>query len=127
MVAEAIAWVDVDSAVREWVRDSVPSVARRAFFGVNNAAPFPQVRVSFIAGTDEDALYQFDAWAQSRDQADLVAREIATAADALSRYVFGGVLLHGAAVEVRPRFVPDDEGDKRRSIVEVSFTATASS
>lgn len=126
MVAEARTWVDVEAAVREWARDVVSSVDRRVFFGFNNKVEMPQVVLFRIAGPDDRCLIQFDAWAQGKAQAATVAAELATAADELSRYVHDGVLLHGARVE-GVRWQPDEESDTPRYIVEVTFTATASS
>jgi hypothetical protein len=122
MTAEARVFVDVESPVREWARDNVPSVGRRVFFGVNNQAPFPQVRVWRITGVDEAARFQFDVWADHLAQSAQIAAELATAAEQITGYTHAGVRLAGAVVEsVRPN--PDPESDKPRHIVDVTFTA----
>src|SRR5690554_4645770 len=99
MVAEPRTYVDIESAVREWARDSVPGVERRVFFGANNHAAMPQIVLFRIAGPDDRCLIQFDVWAAGKAQAAQMAAELATAADAIGRYTHDGVLLHGAAVE----------------------------
>lgn len=124
MVAEARTYVDIESALREWARDAVTSVNRRVFFGPNNSAPFPQIVVFRIAGTDDRCLIQFDAWGESKAQAAAVAAELQTAADQLSRYAHNGVLLHGALVE-GARWQPDEESDQPRYIVDMTVMATA--
>lgn len=128
MVAEARAWVDVESAVREWVRDSIPDVSRRAFFGPAKDAPLPQIVVYRVAGADANCAIQFDVWGQSKAQAATIAAVLCSAIDALSRYVYAtaGVLLHGAAVDSE-RWQPDDESDAPRYIVDATFTASKSS
>lgn len=123
MVAEARQWVDVEGAVREWARDYVPAVGRRVFFAPTNN--FPQIVVSRIAGPDDRCLIQFDVWAGLKAQAVDLAADLATAADALGRYTHDGVLLHGAVVD-DVRWQPDEESDKPRYIVDVTFFATSS-
>ena len=124
MVAEARVHVDVEAAVREWARGAVASVQRRVFFGPNNSAPFPQIVLFRIAGPDDRCLIQFDVWAESKAQAAAVAAELQTAADQLSRYAHGGVLLHGALVE-GARWQPAEESDQPRYIVDLTVFATA--
>jgi hypothetical protein len=125
VVAEARIWVDVESALREWARDNVPSVDRRVFFGATDKAGLPQIAVFRIFGTDDNALIQFDAWGKDKRQAAAVAAEIATAADELSRYVYDDVLLHGARVETI-RWQPDEVSDRARYVMDVTVTATSS-
>jgi hypothetical protein len=127
MVAEARTWVDVEGALREWARDSVPAVSRRVFFGVNNSADMPQIALFRIAGPDDRALIQFDCWssrAQGKGVAQAVSAELASAADLLTRYTHAGVLLHGALV-TGVRWQPDEESDDPRYIVELLVTASA--
>jgi hypothetical protein len=124
VVAEPRLWVDVESAIREWARDSVASVDRRVFFSPNNAAAFPQISLSRIAGPDDRCLIQFDAWAAHRAEAAQTAAELATAADAIGRYAHDGVLLHGALVE-SVRWQPDEQSDTARYVVEATFAVTS--
>lgn len=131
MVAEAVTWVDVEAALREWARDFCTLVNRRVFFGSNGdpktePALFPQIVLFRIAGPDDRALIQFEAWAATKAQAAAVAAELATAADAMSRYVHNGTLLHGASVD-GVRWLPDEASDVPRYIVDVTVFATASS
>lgn len=124
MTAEPRVWVDVEAAVRAWSRTALPSLGGRIFFGFSNDAALPQIRLQRIGGTDDRALIQFDVWAANKAQAADAAALLATAADNLSRYVSGGTLLHGAAVE-GVSWQPDDEGNAPRYVVDVTFTATA--
>jgi hypothetical protein len=125
MVAEPRTWVPVTKVVREWARDSVLSIDRRVFRGVSRA-PFPQIIPMRISGPDDDCLIQFDVWGApgGADQAEQVAADLATAADALGRYTSDGVILHGARVE-DVRWQPDDESDQPRFIVQITFFATS--
>ena len=122
---EAKTWVDVEGAVREWARDAATSAVRRVFFEVNDAAPFPQIRVQRVAGPDQDCLVTLHCYGDYKATAASLAAEVATAADALGRYTHDGVLLHGARVEqIRP--VPDPEQPaKGRYVVDVTFFASA--
>src|SRR6185295_8698748 len=93
LVAEAKVWVDVEDAVREWARDNVLTAARRVFFAVNNDINEPQIVVQRIAGPDDACIVQFDVWARTKVAAAALAAELATQAEALSRYINDGVLL----------------------------------
>lgn len=124
MFAEPRTWVDVESAVREWVRDSVPAIARRGFFGVNNSAPFPQIVLRRIGGPDDACLIRFDVWATSKAEAASVAAELATAADALASYTHASALLHAASVD-QSRWLPDVDSDQPRYVVDVTFVASS--
>ena len=126
MVAEPRTWVDVESAVRAWAREALPDLDGRVFFGASNDAPIPQVVLSRIAGPDDRCLIQFDAWAETKVAAAALATDVATAADALGRYVYEGTVLYGARVE-SVRWQPDEESDTPRQVVEVTFTASATS
>jgi hypothetical protein len=126
MVAEARTWVDVEGAVRAWARDEVASVNRRVFYGANNQAAMPQIVLFRIGGPDDQCLIQFDVWAKTKDQAAAAAAELCTAADDLSRYVAGNVLLTGAVVD-GSRWQPDEDDDIPRYIVEITFSAWAAS
>lgn len=125
MTSPAATFTDADGAVREWARDSVPSVSRRVFFGVNNDAPFPQIRVWRLPSIDESALYQFDIWGTTLASAQAVAIELANAAGQLARYTHGDTTLKGADVE-RKYPQPDPESDRPRVVVDVTFAAYAS-
>lgn len=125
MVAEALAWVDVESAVRQWARDVLPDVERRVFFEPNektDATGKAQVVLFRISGRDEAALIQLDVWARSKAQAAEIAAALASAAEELSRYAHGGALLLGAYVE-SVRWQPDEESGRPRYVVEITFTA----
>ena len=124
MVAEARVWVDVEAAVREWARDAGTSAERRVFFGYSDQAAQPQLTLFRVSGPDDSCLIQFDAWARTKADAASLAAELATAADALGRYTFGGAVLHGAAVQ-DVRWQPDFEDNEPRYIVEVVFFAMA--
>ena len=125
MVAEPRVWVDVEAAVREWARDSVASINRRVFFAYNTSGSSPQLVLFRISGPDDACVIQFDAWASNKSQAAQLAAELCTAADELSRYGHGGVLLHGASVVNGPRWQPDEESNAPRYVVDILFTATA--
>lgn len=125
MVAEPRTWVDVEAAVRTWARANVPLAGTRVFFGFSNDAPLPQIALFRVGGTDDNCLIQFDVWAATKAQAAQAAAQLCTAADNLSHYVSGGVLLHGALVE-SARWQPDEESNAPRYIVDVTFFATAS-
>lgn len=124
-VAEARTYVDVEGAIREWARATVASVSGRVFFGPAKAA-LPQIVLQRLGGPDGEAFVQFDVWATDKAEADETAADLATAIDALERYVSGDgtVLLHGAAVE-SIRWLPDPESDRPRSIVDATFCASA--
>ena len=124
MVAEPRTWVDVEDAVRAWVREALPDLEGRVFFGANNDAAMPQVVLSRITGPDNRCLIQFDAWADTKAAAAQLAADLATALDALGRYTHDATLLHGARVE-GVRWLPDEESDTPRYVVEATFTATA--
>lgn len=124
MVAEPRTWVDVESAVRAWVRQALPSLDGRAFFGFNNDAPLPQVVLARIAGTDDRCLVQFDCWAETKVESAQLAADLATALDALSRFTHGQTVLHGARVD-GVRWQPDQESDSPRHVVEATFTTSA--
>lgn len=126
MIAEAKTWVDVEAAVRAWAKENIDDVGRRVFFGENDKKQYPQIVLRRISGPDDACLIQFDVWGDTKVAAMLVATKLATALDALSRYVSGGVILHGATVESE-RWLPDFESDKPRYILDVIFTATANS
>ena len=126
MVAEPRTWVDVESAVRAWAREALPVLDGRVFFGASNDAAMPQLVLSRIAGPDDRCLVQFDAWAETKAAAAALAADLATAADALSRYAYEDTLLLGARVE-SVRWQPDAESDTPRYVVEVTFTASATS
>ena len=120
MVAEPYKAVDVDTAVRAWLR-AVLNVP--VFFGVNNDGDFPQIVVMRISGPDSQARFQFDVWGGTRDQAAATAADLASE---LSRCRFDttDVRLHGASWETT-RWFPDPETDRPRFIVEALISATA--
>lgn len=130
MVAEARDHGDVEDAVRQWARDNVlpaagaGNVNRRVFFGVDNKAAFPQIAVFKISGPDDQSLVQLDVWGGTRAQAAKIAAELQTAADKLSRYEAGNVLLKGAVVE-GSSWQPDEESNKPRYVVQITFSAWA--
>jgi hypothetical protein len=120
-VAEPYETVDVEDAVREWGRQTLTS---RVFFGVNNDADFPQVIVRRIGGPDAECLIQFDVWGDTKNQAALAAAELATGLLALSGFDHAGMRLHGAS-EPSTRWLPDENSDDPRYIVETTVFATA--
>jgi hypothetical protein len=124
VTAPAIPFTDVDGAVRAWARDTVPVVERRVFFAPNNKAPFPQIRVWRLPSVDEAALFQFDVWGGSLQDAQDIANALANAAERLGRYTHGDTVLLGAVVE-RKSPQPDPESDRPRVVVDVTFTAVA--
>ncbi len=123
MVAEPRAWVDVESAVRAWARQALPSLDGRAFFGFSNDASLPQVVLVRIAGPDDRCLLQFDCWAETKAGSAQLAADLATALDGLDRFIHQETVLHGARVE-GVRWQPDQESDAPRHVVEATFTAT---
>lgn len=125
MIAEPRTWVDVEGAIRAWARDAVVTSGGRVFFAANSKVTDPQIVLQRIAGTDDNCLIQCDVWAGSKAAAAALAAELASEADALASYHFDGVVLHGAAVE-SIRWRPDEESNAPRYIVDITFTATAS-
>lgn len=124
MVAEPRAWVDVESAVRAWTREALPSLNGGAFFGFSNDAPLPQVVLSRIGGPDDRCLVQLDCWAETKAASAQLAADLATALDGLDRFTHQQTVLHGARVE-SVRWQPDQESDTPRHVVEATFTARA--
>ena len=126
MVAEPRTWVDVESAVRAWAREALLVLDDRVFFGVSNDAAMPQVVLTRIAGPDDRCLIQFDVWAETKVAAAALTADLATAADVLARYAHETTVLHGARAE-SVRWQPDEESDTPRYVVDVTFTASATS
>lgn len=122
MVAEARTWVDVEGAVRQWARDEVGGAQGRVFFGYNEEAALPQVVLWRIGGPDDACRMQCDVWDATKAGAQSLAAQLATAADALSRFTHNGVRLAGALVE-DVRWMPDEESDQPRYIMDIVFTA----
>lgn len=133
MVAEPRIYVDVEAAVRAWAREAVASIPNvyqqgRVFFGANPALAnqgATQIVLERISGPDDECLIQFDVWSgkSKRASAATTAAALATAADALGRYVHGSTLLLGARVENPGRWLPDEASDMPRYVVEVTFVA----
>lgn len=126
MVAEPRVYVDVEAAVRAWAREALPALSGRVFFGANETLwnqGATQVVLERVSGSDDECLIQFSVWAASKVAAATTAAALATAADALGRYVHGSTLLLGAAVSNPGRWLPDEESNTPRYIVEVVFTA----
>lgn len=130
MVAEARTHVDVEGAVRAWARETIASLEGRVFFGVNNELAKTkaiQVVLAKVAGNDMDALIQFDCWAASKADAAATAAELSSAVETLGRYAgFDGVLLLGARLDSDGRWLPDEETNTPRYVVEATFTAVSS-
>lgn len=124
MFAEPRTWVDVESAVRVWARSVLPVLEERVFFGFSNDASLPQVVLTRITGPDDRCLVQFDCWAATKAEATTLAADLATAIDALARYVDDETVLHGARIE-GVRWQPDQESDTPRYVVEATFTASS--
>lgn len=122
MVAEPRKWVDVESAIQAWARAVVTGADSRVFFGADNRAAMPQIVLFRIGGPDDQALIQFDVWADTKAQAATLAAELCTVADNLSRYEHEGTLLKGAVVE-GSSWQPDEESNKPRYIVQATFSA----
>jgi hypothetical protein len=120
MVAEARTAVDVDAAVRDWLRTVVDVPV---FYGVNNDAPFPQIAIMRMGGVDEAARYQIDVWGGTRNEAAQTASDVGTALSDC-RHDFDNVRLHAATWQLT-RWFPDQESDTPRFIVEAVFTAYA--
>jgi hypothetical protein len=122
MVAEQSRAVDVDLAVRAWLRDvlNVP-----VFFGVNNDGTFPQIVVMRIAGPDDAVRYQFDVWGGTKDQAAAAAADLASELSRC-RHDTADVRLHGASWATT-RWFPDPDTDRPRYVVEAVIAATATS
>lgn len=126
MVAESITWVNVTGAVRAYLREALPEVEERIYFGFQPEATLPQIAMFRIRGPDADCLFQFDCWAADEFSADTISAALCSAVDSLSRFRHDGVLLHGGRVETK-RWLPDEESQSlARYIVDCTFTATAS-
>jgi len=125
--AEPRTWVDVEGAIRSWIREAIPSVNSRVFFGTNDTVfknKQSQIVLFRVAGPDDDCLIQCDVWAATKAEAAALAAELATAADALARYSWEGVLLLSATVD-SVRWLPDEAADTPRYIVEMTIFAIA--
>lgn len=118
MVAETSTAVDVEKAVRQWTRDA----GFAAWFGATSR--LPEVVLQRVGGTDEEALIQFDCWADTKAAAATLSADLATALTGLASYDHVGIRLH-AAVWLGTRWLPDSVSDTPRYIVEATFTATA--
>lgn len=128
-IAEPRTWVDVEGALRAFIREKVTSVDSRVFFGTNETVfknKDTQIVLFRVAGPDDNCLIQCDVWGQTKADAAALAAELATAADSLARYSWEGVLLHSASVD-SVRWLPDDAADTPRYIVELTIFATANS
>lgn len=124
MTAEAVVWVDVEGAIRAWAR-AEGLADKRVFFKADDATA-PQIVIHRLGGPDDDCLIQFDCWAANKAAAVQLANELATAVDALTRYVHDDVVLIAAAVE-SSRWAPDLESGASRYIVDATFVASAAS
>jgi hypothetical protein len=127
MVAEARLHGDVEQCVRTWARGALPSIDGRVFFGANNQAAMPQVSLFRVSGPDHEVLIQFDVWAsksQGKAQAAQLAAELETAADGVGGFISDGVQLKSARIEDN-QWLPDDESNLPRYIVQVTFAAWA--
>jgi len=124
MVAEPRTWVDIETALRSWARAALPVLEGRVFFGAPADSALPLVTLHRIAGTDDRCLVQFDCWAALKAEAAITATAVATALDALTHAEHDGVLLHGATVE-QIRWLPDEESNTPRYVVEATVVATA--
>lgn len=126
MVAESRTWVDIEKALREWLKDALTGMGRRVFFASPSNAVMPQVVLFRIAGPDDECLMQFDVWGSSKVQAAQAAAQLATTLDGLTRFEFEGVLLMGADVQ-SISWTPDEESTTPRYIVQALITAYAGS
>jgi hypothetical protein len=124
MVAEARQWVDVEQCIRTWARGALPGIDGRVFFGANNQAAMPQVSLFRVSGPDHEVLIQFDVWGSNKAQAAQLAAELETAADGVSGFISDGVQLKSALI-VDNQWLPDDESNTPRYIVQVTFAAWA--
>lgn len=124
MVAEPRTWVDVESLVRQYLRDNVPVLGRRVFFGADGRADLPQAVVFRIAGPDDAAMVQVDVWAATKADAAAAAGEVAGALDRAARFRHDGAVLVGASVD-SIRWMPDDDSNLPRYIVEATVYAAA--
>lgn len=125
MVAEPHVWVDIEKAVREWLKGALVGMGRRVFFAPSGAV-FPQVSLTRISGPDFECLMQFDVWGSSKVQAAEAGAQVAATLDALGRFEFEGILLLGASVE-SISWTPDEESTTPRYIVQAIISAMASS
>lgn len=120
---QPVVWVDVEDAVRQFLR-AEGLASGRVFFGVSQQAPFPQIVLQRIEGPDDSCLIQFDVRGATKATTAQLAADLASACDALSRYTNDGVLLHGADV-LSVRWLPDPDSGQPRHIVDVLFAASA--
>lgn len=118
MVAETHTAVDVEKAVRQWARDG----GFIAWFGATGRRP--EVVLQRVGGTDEQALLQFDCWADTKAAAATLAADLVTALTGLASYDHDGIRLHGASGPTS-RWLPDPVADTPRYIVEATIFATA--
>jgi hypothetical protein len=121
MVAEAYVAVDVEKAVRTWLR----SHGFTAFFGTNNNGSFPQVVLWKIRGNSDGSFLQFDVWGGTKEQAAQTANNLALTLSGMSTVVVDGIRLHGAVVTNDGQWLPDPQTDRPRYVVEATVVATA--
>ena len=124
MVAESRVYPVEGAAVRAWVRANVPLVDGHAFFGWNNATSGPQIVITSIGG-EPWTLYQFDCWASTMREAEEVAAELETALSMFAPFTFEEATIRGVAISSRHRWLPDDENDHPRYVVDAWFMVMA--
>lgn len=118
MVAETHTAVDVEKAARQWARDQ----GFQAWFGATGRRP--EVVLTRVGGTDEQARIQFDCWSDTKAGAATLAADLATALTGLTGYDHDGIRLHGASWE-GTRWLPDDVSDTPRYILDAIIFTTA--
>lgn len=129
MPAEPFTPVDVEGAVREWARDNIPGIGRRAYFAPDPRGEWPQLVLFRIRGPDEACMIQFDIHTNSvhgKAVAEGIRRELIAAIHAVVNYRHNNTVLKGASVWDE-RWLPDLESGAARYVVEAYFTATATS
>lgn len=95
---------DAEGAVRAWLREVVPAVGARVFFGVPEGVGYPFLTVARIGGAPrgviDAARLSVHSWGTTKNSAADVAKSVAAAVERLGTEVIAtGVLAHGGTVD----------------------------
>ncbi len=120
---------DAEGAVRTWLRQAVPEVATRVFFGHPEAPTYPYLTLGRIGGAPRGAIdaarLSVHSWGSSKNSAADVAKRVAAAVEGLGTEVIApGVLAHGGTVDSF-LWLPSEPDGRPRYVVDVTVFASA--